>query len=194
VSVNSGPFSVWLSNTTLTTSVFNGQTGRKYDFYSVAIDTVGNIESIPSTADTGTIAGGPNGIWQNPILPLDVDNDKNVSPLDVLVLINYINSGAPALLPVSLVSPPPYYDVDSDGFVSPLDILIVINFLNRQGGAGEGEVTTAYQIDQVFSHEPSLDASLILPIVSSATDRFFAMDELLMEKELTRSNVKRKPR
>lgn len=53
---------------------------------------------------------------------MDTDRDTSVSPLDVLVVINTINTGGGR-----------YdfdYDVDRDGNISPLDVLIVINFLN----------------------------------------------------------------
>jgi hypothetical protein len=53
---------------------------------------------------------------------MDTDRDTSVSPLDVLVVINSINTGGGR-----------YsfdYDVDRDGNISPLDVLIVINFLN----------------------------------------------------------------
>jgi ELWxxDGT repeat protein len=76
---------------------------------------------------------------QNPNNPFDVDNDKTVSPLDVLTVINLINAKG-ASLPVSgLPSPPPYYDVNGDDRIDPLDVLVLINEINARGGNGEGE-------------------------------------------------------
>lgn len=59
------------------------------------------------------------------LLAFDADRDNSVSPLDVLVIINRINSASNGT--------PPYlldHDTDRDGSVSPLDVLTVINYLN----------------------------------------------------------------
>lgn len=82
--------------------------------------------------------------WHNANNPNDVDADNTVSPLDVLTIVNYLNTVGSG--PVTGSSPPPYLDVDSDNFISPLDALVVINYLNSlSNGQGEGEaaVTTA---------------------------------------------------
>lgn len=98
---------------------------------------------------TATAAGFPlgtstlqvtdsNSRWHNAINPYDVDADNTISPLDVLVIINYLNLVGSG--PVPTGSPPPFLDVDSDNFISPLDVLVVINFLNaKTNGQGEGE-------------------------------------------------------
>lgn len=76
--------------------------------------------------------------WHNTNNPNDVDADNTVSPLDVLSIINYLNSVGSG--PVTGSSPPPYLDVDSDNFITPLDALVVINYLNsKSNGQGEGE-------------------------------------------------------
>ncbi|MCU0707694.1 MAG: S8 family serine peptidase [Pirellula sp.] len=64
--------------------------------------------------------------------PYDVDNDGQVSPIDVLVLINSLNSvGRRNLANLHVeASGTRFYDVDNDGVVSPLDVLQVINYLN----------------------------------------------------------------
>lgn len=77
--------------------------------------------------------------YHNDYLPADVDRDGVVSPLDPLIIINYINSnGSGAIQLPGEGESPGDLDVDGDGRVSPLDILIVINTLN-QGAHGEGE-------------------------------------------------------
>ncbi len=77
--------------------------------------------------------------WHNYVLPQDVDHDEDVSPLDVIVIINYLNSNQSTNLS-GLAPPTPrsYIDVDEDQFVTPLDVLIVINYLNQRS-SGEGE-------------------------------------------------------
>ena len=59
VSDNGGDYTLWLDDTTATSAVFTGQSGRVYRFYSVASDNVGNVENAPTTADatTSIVAG-----------------------------------------------------------------------------------------------------------------------------------------
>jgi hypothetical protein len=54
VSTNDGPFEPWLVNTTETTSVYSGERGNVYGFYSVALDGGGNREAAPAVADAET--------------------------------------------------------------------------------------------------------------------------------------------
>ncbi|MFV2068366.1 MAG: hypothetical protein ACC645_15460, partial [Pirellulales bacterium] len=85
--------------------------------------------------------------WQNPVNPLDINNDTLVTPVgDVLPGINELNNrlicDEVGRLPVPLepsITPPPYFDVNGDNYISPVgDILPVINVLNNET-AGEGE-------------------------------------------------------
>ncbi len=89
--------------------------------------------------------------WRNPIEPLDVNNSGGttpITPLDALLVINFINSGIVGSNPLpnpptADFSPPPtgnqfFYDGNGDGFATPLDALLIINRLNG-GGSGEGE-------------------------------------------------------
>jgi hypothetical protein len=81
--------------------------------------------------------------YTNPINRFDVNGDRFVSAIDVLQVVNYINSGLPARPPIPPTVVPPFLDVDSDGFIGPLDALAVINYINSRisggGGGGEGE-------------------------------------------------------
>ena len=65
--------------------------------------------------------------------PWDANGDGLVSPIDALLVINYLNArhAASSSSSVSL-------DVNADGTVAPLDALLVISFLNNRGQA-EGE-------------------------------------------------------
>ncbi len=65
--------------------------------------------------------------------PYDVDGDGFLTPLDPLIIINYINNNGigPIEEPGEGESALPDLDVDGDGEVTPLDILILINRLNR---------------------------------------------------------------
>ncbi len=79
--------------------------------------------------------------WQNPVDPWDVSGEGEVTPLDVLVVINYINAHpGSAVLPSPPASPPPFYDVTGDGHVMADDALVAINYLNTHAAASaEGE-------------------------------------------------------
>jgi VCBS repeat-containing protein len=72
---------------------------------------------------------------------LDVDADGNVSAIDALIVVNFINANGS--VPVSgLSAPPPFRDVNGNLFIDPLDVLEVVNYLNSRSnftGNGEGE-------------------------------------------------------
>jgi len=54
VSIDGGPFTLWLSETEKTSEVFSGAYGHTYGFYSVATDHVWNEEEAPSGAQALT--------------------------------------------------------------------------------------------------------------------------------------------
>jgi large repetitive protein len=104
----------------------------------------------------GAGGGGTGGGEGNTNLSnaYDVNNDGFVSPIDVLILVNSMNTGGSgALIGGSGGGSGEnngnkyYLDVNADKFLSPLDALLVINFLNTRsagsgssaGGEGEGE-------------------------------------------------------
>jgi hypothetical protein len=61
VSVDGGAYSVWLNNTTATQATFSGQSGHSYAFYSVALDSSGNVEAAPATSETQVMLVLPGG-------------------------------------------------------------------------------------------------------------------------------------
>jgi hypothetical protein len=89
--------------------------------------------------------------WQNAELAADVDGNGTVTPLDVLLVINWINTSSSGPVP----STPPdwtsgsclFVDVSGDEFVSPIDVLLAINYLNGWSSStfqiAEGEGITA---------------------------------------------------
>ncbi|MEZ6135388.1 MAG: tandem-95 repeat protein [Pirellulaceae bacterium] len=110
-----------------------GFAGQVQFSYTVA-DDVGTTSNVANV-----LVRVQNSKWQNPEGSLDVNGDGFVSPIDALLLINYLNSGAETFLPLSGVTPPPYLDPSGDESISPVDTLLVINFLNSRSGGGEGE-------------------------------------------------------
>jgi hypothetical protein len=55
VSINSGPWNLWLAETTNICANFQGQMGNSYGFYSVAHDGAGLVQQAPAIANTTTI-------------------------------------------------------------------------------------------------------------------------------------------
>ena len=52
VSDDGGPFTLWQSDTSVTSAIYTGQVGHTYDFYSVATDDLGLVQPTPSAAQT----------------------------------------------------------------------------------------------------------------------------------------------
>jgi sugar lactone lactonase YvrE len=103
---------------------------------------VTNGTAIPTfPLSSGAILGAASrgrsvGDVHNDANPYDVNGDGAVIPIDVLLVINELNS--PSYTdPISgrIVGPPPanapFPDVNDDGFLSPLDALLIINRLNN---------------------------------------------------------------
>ena len=84
-------------------------------------------------------------VWQNPTNQYDVNGNGIVSPIDVLLEINYVNAHPVTSPPQKLPAPgpnepPPYLDVDGDGYATASDVLLIVNAINSQNNAGgEGE-------------------------------------------------------
>lgn len=55
VSDNSGAYTAWISNSTLTQSAYRGVNGHSYRFYSVARDAAGNVEGTKTAAEATTV-------------------------------------------------------------------------------------------------------------------------------------------
>ncbi len=86
--------------------------------------------------------------YHNQSAPENVNNDFDttgapiISPLDALLVINYLNARSTLNLNVrdaGVAAPQRFVDVNRDGQLSPIDALLVINRLNRLRGSGEGE-------------------------------------------------------
>jgi len=54
VSDNGGPFSAWLTQTTALQATYKGVGGHTYSFYSIALDLVGNLENLKTSAEATT--------------------------------------------------------------------------------------------------------------------------------------------
>ncbi len=88
----------------------------------------------------------------NFVNPLDTNNDGDVSPMDVLTVINFLNDPVARKWPIDIRADASkeswrFLDVNGDRFVSPIDALLVINELNNKRrhleAAAESEPTTS---------------------------------------------------
>jgi hypothetical protein len=109
--------------------------------------------TIDSGHSQATVDFGISGQRAHPFHNLEnaynVNNDagNNISPIDALMVINYLNSRPGAEGEFGADDYPAkigFVDVDDDGFCAPRDALMVINYINAgghlSGGGGEGEV------------------------------------------------------
>jgi len=80
VSVNEGPYTLWLDDTVQTSALYAGQNGHAYRFYSVATDNVDLVEHPPLIADATILVseapqltvGGPEVTWTKKDPPVTV--------------------------------------------------------------------------------------------------------------------------
>ncbi|MCL4201297.1 MAG: dockerin type I repeat-containing protein [Pirellulaceae bacterium] len=162
---------------------FTGLPAGSYRVQVVAppnASSVGPVQTV--TIGEGEAASGVNfvgapPVWQNSVDPIDVNGDGDTTPMDVLMLINFVNahSDSPAVADAAQAVPP-YYDVNGDGYVTSTDVLLVINRLNNPipadmdsttidvtGGGGipqgEAEATAAAAPWDWAADEPRLASS-----------------------------------
>ena len=119
-------------------------------------DTMSTVNSLPFDQLAGNFVVTDEQMdlstyrpYTNPANKLDVNNDGHVSPLDVLWIVNEMNSQGAQSLPTMrgwgakvLV----FVDPNSDGQLSSLDALLVVNELNDRAMA-EGELQASASHD-----------------------------------------------
>ena len=79
----------------------------------------------------------------NSVFPEDVDADNQLSPLDALVVINFLNSDSSSPRSSGEGEASFFPDVDNDGSISPLDALGVINTLNEESSSAAISIAPA---------------------------------------------------
>ncbi len=118
---NDGPFELLASGLTEKSFMYEGQFGKKYSFYTIAYDNVGNVEAAPLVADaTTTLASDLCG---------DYDGSGDITIAEVVYLVNYIFMHGPA--PIDTRGG----DVDCDNHVNIADAVYLINYIFRDGPA-----------------------------------------------------------
>jgi hypothetical protein len=138
-----------------------GTSFARFRFTTQGIDSPHGPAPNGEVEDYQILLIGPE--FQNNPVATDVNNDGNTTPLDALIVINFLNAWRPLVgnnaIPLPPTSPPfppnqlpttdptgggvaglgRFIDVDGNGLLTPLDALIVINFLRDQLAAGQGE-------------------------------------------------------
>jgi uncharacterized repeat protein (TIGR01451 family) len=112
-SVNGGPFTPYLENTTDTQASFTGLAGNTYGFISIATDTAGNVEVEQPVSEATILVS----------LPGDVNGDGVVNCTDVAIVKAAFGKK---------VGQPGYNmaaDVNNDGVVNLLDLAFVTQHL-----------------------------------------------------------------
>jgi VCBS repeat-containing protein len=104
--------------------------------------TVMDDEGAAALGTVTVVVGGISGpTYQNPANHYDVNGDGSISPIDPLILINYINANGQTEIPPGRPRPP-YLDVNGDGMATAADVVMVVNQLNAiASGEGEADVT-----------------------------------------------------
>ncbi len=103
---------------------------------------------------------------------LDADRDNSISPLDVLVVINRINSPASnGSIPYSL-----NLDVDRDGSITPLDVLSIINYVNLDSTSRKDTFTALFMNSSSETRGLTNDLSLSGQILGSSRSLVIMLD------------------
>jgi len=123
VSDDGGSYEIWIADTSDTFATFHGEPTHTYCFYSIAEDSVGNIEDAPSPFIPDACARTPTYIRG------DANGDGDINSADVVYLINYLfKHGSP---------PQPWEagDVNCDQAINSADVVYLINYLFKGGPA-----------------------------------------------------------
>ncbi|WP_146407856.1 cadherin domain-containing protein [Allorhodopirellula heiligendammensis] len=122
---------------------------------------------------------------QNSVNPYDVTNDGEVTSLDALRIINFLNeSSASVASNGSLSSDLVYLDVSGDGFVTDLDALQVINELNREVDNAAAPEPLPQPVAAGGSHDASLPVDDRLSSLDDQLTREQAVDAVLGQSSL----------
>lgn len=113
--------------------------------------------------------------------PYDVDHSGQVTALDALAIINYLNTYGPG--PINRTDNGYCYDVNADEMVTALDVLLVLNEINRiklnggtvgSGEGAEGENLPAPGPDTTSAPPAAIPGDVSgTPISSSSEDQVF---------------------
>lgn len=124
---------------------FSGQDSFTYRAKSVAAAADPSVPGAGNVA-TVTISVEKRNPLHNYEKPADVNGDAQVSPIDAVLVINFVLASEPAVKAEGEAGPNHFLDVSGDGYVSPIDALLVINSLlvnETAEGESAGSVAAA---------------------------------------------------
>lgn len=105
--------------------------------------------------ETRTLLAADFPLMQNPIEPLDVNDDGEVAANDVLMVVNRLNAGDRAGKNRG------FLDVNGDGQLAPMDVLMLVNQMARRGaeprdtGGDQGQLGQTLEVDSDYSIDGS---------------------------------------
>lgn len=108
-----------------------------------------------------------NTAWHNTHIAEDVNDDGKITAIDVLLIVNLLNSNTAAALTGSGIPASPYIDVSNDAFLTAIDALLVVNAINGSG-AGEGETNRSSSLLRTGANG-SGEGEACLPYVAETT-------------------------
>ncbi len=135
------------------------------------VDLTSVIDDVISDEDLIFYSMGPGAevettSVEEPLTPEDVNGDGSVTAIDMLLVLNVLNSyGAmpsSQLAALSEISGASNWDINRDGYVTPLDTLVLTNYFN---GLGSAELA-----DEADSSQSLLAAPAVARIRNPAED------------------------
>ncbi|MGK7900908.1 MAG: cadherin-like domain-containing protein, partial [Hormoscilla sp.] len=168
VSVEDGPFELWLDDTSETESTYRGEVGKTYGFYSVAIDRLGYKEEIPTLAQARTtmieenVAPEPSddAISTDADTPVTIsssellanDQDEDVDTLSITSVSNAVNGTVELNAEGEIVFTPDaefigeasfsYTVRDSEGEENSATVTVIVNAVNAAPEPSDDEIST----------------------------------------------------
>ena len=97
VSIDNGPFALWLGRTIAVSATFAGSDGHTYGFYSVAVDNVGHRQPTPLAAQATTRVTVP-AVNHEPAANDDLATTNEDTPVTIAVLANDTDADGDALV------------------------------------------------------------------------------------------------
>jgi hypothetical protein len=103
--------------------------------------------------------------------PMDSNGDEVINPLDVLAVIDYINTGLSSTANKSYNNTNRWVDTNGDGFVNPLDALRVIDYLNAMNSSNaQAEGAAEFQEQSIEdAWTPPISGLAIAPAISGSS-------------------------
>ncbi|MEM9366767.1 MAG: dockerin type I domain-containing protein [Planctomycetota bacterium] len=146
--VNDSRFVIEGSTLRLADGVFVDKAEQDFISLEITATTIAGNATETFDLEVEVLANGTP--FHNDDEPFDVNVDDDVTALDVLTVINHINTHGPEAIGDG--NPLFGYDVNNDGKVTALDALLIINHLNS--GASTGTVGSESSGGEPASGEP----------------------------------------